>query len=130
MNFDPFRNTWAALTLAGLVVLAAAALVGSEESGGLLDFAAERPTSGGRDVAERMEPREEAPPAELPSQASHIGEPAEIGMFTPDVELVDAAEGFDTTPMIVHGGPGEDGIMLEAEGETLILPGDDRGPGS
>lgn len=130
MYFDPFRNRWAALALAGLILLAAATLVGSEDGGGLLDRMAERRGTEKPEPPPLTEmPEEEMPSPELAPSERAFGEPVDRGSFTPDAELIDDAQGFDTTPPVVHEGP-DDGPILEAGEEAPMLPFDVEGPGS
>ena len=129
MYFDPFRNRWAALALAGLILLAAATLVGSEDSGGLLDRMADRQRAGEPGPRETVQMPEEMPPPELAPPEREFREPVDRGSFTPEAELIDEAEGFDTTPPIMHEMP-DDGVVLEAEAEAPMLPYDVEGPGS
>lgn len=131
MYFDPFRNKWAALALAGLIVLAAVALVGSEGSGGVLDRIADRRQAwhppGPVDAFEGP-PMVHGPPIE-----PAYGPPVETGHFTSDAELLDEAAGFDTVPAIGYENRDdfpENEPMLEAEQEAPMLAGDVEGPGS
>jgi len=127
MYFDPFRNQWAALALAGLILLAAATLVGSEGGGGLLDRMADRQRA--ETPPEPAGMPEDLPPPELAPRERAFSEPVDRGSFTPDAELIDDAQGFDTTPPIVHEGPDDD-LILEAGEEAPMLPSDVEGPGS
>lgn len=127
MYFDPFRNRWAALALAGLILLAAAALVGSEDGGGLLDRMADRQRAEA--PPQPAELREDLPSPELAPPERAFSEPVDRGSFTPEAELIDDAQGFDTTPPIVHEGL-DDGLILEAGEEAPMLPSDVEGPGS
>ncbi|RXZ64913.1 hypothetical protein [Pelagerythrobacter rhizovicinus] len=129
MYFDPFRNKWAALALAGLILLAAAALVGSEDSGGLLDRMADRQRAGDSEPPGPSEMPERVPPPALAPPEGEFSEPIDGGSFTPDSELIDAAEGFDAGPMIISEAPDENPV-LEAEEEVSMLPYDVEGSGS
>lgn len=129
MYFDPFRNRWAALALAGLILLAAATLVGSEDDGGLLDRMADRQRAGERGPSEPIEMPEDIPePERAPPEREFSGQ-MDGGSFTPDGDLIDDAQGFDAAPPIVHEGP-DDGLVLEAGEEAPMVPYDVEGPGS
>ena len=128
MEPNLFRNRWLALAFVGRVAVAAAALVGSEDDEGLLDtFMAgrgiEEPATP-EDFAETIEPRSEELVPVAP-EPEFDDEP--VGAFSEDAELVDEADGFDTTPMVVHDGPDEEGAILEAEGEAVIVDPDAEG---
>lgn len=129
MEPNLFRNRWLALAFVGLILAGAMVLVGSEGEEGVLDRFMR---DGGRDaeVVEDLGDELEPPSPELlVTSPESSGIPEAVGTFASDEELIDDAEGFATTPMIVHEGPGDDGRMLEAEGETVIVPADDQGSG-
>jgi hypothetical protein len=135
MEPNLFRNRWLALAFVGLVLIGAMTLVGSEGDEGLLDRFM-RGTEPEGEVVENLGGPRETPSSELLVTSSQttetvVSEPADapvaIGSFASDEELIDDAEGFDTTPMIVHQGPDDEGTMLEAEGETAIVELDGEG---
>lgn len=135
MHFDPFRNKWSALALVVLITLAAAALVGSEEEGGPLDFAAKRAASyeapaqspaairesGGRD--------EFVPPAEFSAPASEFPS-GPMEDFGPEPESTDDADGYQGEPMVAEAEVPDGNMTLEAEVEASNLPTDGEGSGS
>jgi len=127
MEPNLFRNRWLALAFVGLILVGAMVLVGSEGDEGLLDrFMRDR--GGEVEVVEDLGDELEPPSSELLVTSSESSDsPEPVGAFASDDELIDDAEGFATTPMIVHEGLGDDGRMLEAEGETVIIPADDQG---
>lgn len=135
MEPNLFRNRWLALAFVGLVLIGAMVLVGSEGDEGLLDRFM-RGAEPEADVVHDLGGPRETPSSELLVTSSQttetaVSEPVEapvaIGGFASDEDLIDDAEGFDTTPMVVHDGPDHEGTMLEAQGETAIVDLDGEG---
>ena len=126
MEPNLFRNRWLALAFVGLVAIGAAVLVGSEGEAGLLDkYMAGKPG----EQSQPMPDLADLPSSELvPIEPEPAFESTATGSFSDDGDLIDDADGFDTTPMVVHDGPDEDGAILEAEGEAVIVDPDVEGP--
>ena len=129
MEPNLFRNRWLALAFVGLVAIGAAVLVGSEGEAGLLDkYMAGKPGEQSQPMPDLAAPAD-LPSSELvPTEPEPAFESTATGSFSDDGDLIDDADGFDTTPMVVHDGPDEEGAILEAEGEAVIVDPDVEGP--
>lgn len=136
MDANPFTNKWAAIALALLVILAAVALVGDEEGQGVLGDLADRAAGRHARAGDMPPPMADIAPPSRPA-APPPAEPAadfadddvadtfdEDVDFHPDSELVDDAEGFDSTPMIIQEREPDSGTVFEVEGETAIVLAD------
>lgn len=128
MEPNLFRNRWMALAFVGLVLVGTMLLVGSEGDEGLLDRFMRDGGGGEDEVVEDLGGPPGVPSSELLVTSSQGGATSEpVGAFASDEELIDEGEGFATTPMIVHESADEEGSVLEAEGETVIIPADGQG---
>ncbi len=108
-----FYNRWAALAFVGLVVFGAVNLIGSEDDQGLLLRSAndlEEQREGMAREVERISSPVASPHQELQSVA---------GEFGVDEDLIDAAEGFDPTPIVAT----EPGKETDA-GDVVIVQQD------
>jgi len=128
MTFDPFRNKGSALVLVGLVALAAAGLVGSEDHGGPLDFAAKRAGSHSSLSTERRPPKAAMPPAgRTRHEPGFAGGNDGMESFAPDPEWIGETEEFDA-PRTFES-TGGDQIMLETGEESPAPPTEDEEAG-
>ncbi|MFZ1742539.1 MAG: hypothetical protein WAT93_06770 [Pontixanthobacter sp.] len=110
-----FRNRLAALGLALLIIIGAVSLVGTENNSGVVTQTAQK------FQAQKAAPEKTAQALNqpAPSQAIPNTKPADATIeFLADEELIDAAEGFDPTPME----PGEPKAASEHEEVVIILP--------
>ncbi|MCT2557624.1 hypothetical protein N0B51_01375 [Tsuneonella sp. YG55] len=108
-----FRNRWFALLFVGMVLAGVANLVGTEAGGGAIS-AAQTQFADQREQAEALV--DHGPPGE--------GEPDIELQFTPDEELIDAATGYDPTPVDEFAAAQEVGSEVVPDTQVVIFADD------